>query len=333
MNCVLRLARVLRMHAKRGLRGNFLSSITTNPGQTGRKPLDHLDGGYMRFEQSIHEGLKAAERRLAAIRREERKDERERFAYWSSRVLERAESQGRSTPTPADLAMLKRLAEMESPFSAAQVVRSGWCGIRRASDATKTLERFVAAGWIHPALPNREGHARYAFTREYALGDNAPDRLWESIDAWNYLDPEAMLHEAEFLHVDEDADEWSEKPVAECEFCGVPDQTAESDIWAVARKLAFERGTKLHKIADCIEGLTPIQSAYAMAIAKCRVDGDPVKTHLRGIAEYLRVDYNAFCAGVKVAEAAIRILNEIEMRKAVPNESDNPATPMPTIEI
>lgn len=171
--------------------------------------------------------------------------------------------------------------------------------------------RLASSGTAEPG-----GYARFAFTREYALGDIGPDRLRDSIDAWNYLEPEAMLQEAEFLHISEDADEWSDEPVAECGFCEVPDHTAEVDIWAIARKLAFGRGTNLHTIADCIEGLTPIQCAYAMAVAKCRVDGDPVRTHLRGIADYLGVDYNAFRGGVRVAEAAIRILNEIETRAA-----------------
>lgn len=280
----------------------------------------------MGFEQSIQDGLKAAERRLAAIRREERKDEREKFAYWSSRVLERAEAAGKATPTSAELKMLKRLAEMPSPFSAAQVVRNGWCGIRSVPDAAKALDRFVGCGWLHPALPNREGHARYAFTREYALGH-------AGITIWPDIDPVSMLVEAEFLHVSNDTDSIDDDAVAECEFEGVPDPSSEGELWNVARELAFGSGTKLHRIGDCIEGLNPIQTAYAIAIAQGRVIGDPIPTHIRGVAEYLGVDYNAMLAGVNVAEAAIRILNEIETRKAGRTNPDNPATPMPTIEI
>lgn len=281
----------------------------------------------MEFEQSIQESLKAAERRLAAIRRAERADERRRFSYWSTRALEQAEAAGKATPTSAELKMLKRLAEMPSPFSAAQVVRNGWCGIRSVSDAANWLERFSARGWLHPALPNREGHARYAFTREYALGDTGPVTIWPDID------PVGALVEAEFLHVSNDTDGIDNDAVAECEFEAVPDPSAEGELWNLARKLAFESGTKLHRINGCIEGLTPIQCAYAMAIAQGRVIGDAIPTPIRGVADYLGVDYNAMLAGVKVAEAAIRILNEIETGKMGPTNSDNPATPMPRIEV
>jgi len=267
--------------------------------------------------------LEQLERKRRLARRAYQKYEREAFARWSTGVIQRAEKAGVVAPTPQEMTLLKRLAETHGgAFSAPQAVRKGWCGIRSADAATATLDRFVANGWLHRALPNREGQARYSFSQEHVLGQT-------SAIFW----PEGMRGRESLIAADLLAFRSDGSATLDCETTAIPTQEAEGDIWAVARKLAYENGTTLHKIADCIEGLTPIQSAYAMSIAKCRVDGDPVKTHLRGIAEYLSVDYNAFCAGVRIAEAAIRILNEIEMRKAVPNESDNPATPMPTIEI
>lgn len=305
----------------------------------------------MGLEQSIQEGLRAAERRLAAIRREDRADERKRFNHWSDRVLERAEAQGKKTPTSAELRMLKRLAEMESPFSASHVVRNGWCGIRSVADASNALERFVQSGWLHPALPNREGHPRYAFTREYSLGrDHLAERAWwpQWIEMWNVPDTRHTrgtggkpgfnpLVAAGFVEggtPDEYAEATGEEFVGPgFDYCEVPDPAAEGDLWAVAKVIAWDEGTGLHKIANTIDGLTPIQRAYAIAIAACRVTGDPIATHIRGVAEYLAVDYNALSAGVNAAEAAFRKLNEAETPKLDSAISDNSATPMPTIEL
>jgi len=236
--------------------------------------------------------------------------------------LKRAEAAGKDPPSPGELSRLKRLAEMESPFSAAQVVRRGWCGVRSAEDAGKTLEEFVAKGWLHLAGPNREGLPRYSFSPEHRLGQTPSIHWPEGIGG-----REALLA-ADLLSVGSDG-----RAKLDCETVAIPTQSAEGDIWAVARKLAYEQGTSLHQIADCIDGLTPIQCAYAMSIAKCRVDGDPVRTHLRGIAEYLSVDYSAFCAGVKVAEAAIRILNESKTETPRGAFAANLATAIPTIEL
>lgn len=265
----------------------------------------------MRFDQSPHDAVRALEHRRKLAQRAERRYQREAFAGWASDVQRHAEKVGVTMPTSAELSMLKRLAEMDGPFSAGQVVRNGWCGIRTASDATKALERFVGNGWLHPALPNREGQARYAFTREHALGTLPTDaRPFDSLEIWQNVDAGMALVEAEFLHISEDADEWDEKPVAECGFCEIPDQTTDADIWAMARKLAHEEGTMLHKIADRMDGLSPIHKAYAMAIAQDRIMGsDKIKTHIRGIADYLGVDYNALRTGIAAAVAAIQNLN------------------------
>ena len=271
--------------------------------------------------------MRRTEHRRKQIQRADRRYEREAFENWSSIVRRHAEKQGRAAPTPTDMGLLKRLAEIDGPFSASQVVRRGWCGIRSADDATRTLGRFVDNGWLHSALPNREGHARYAFTREHALGSTGPVTIWPEID------PVAMLVEAEFLHVSNDTGDVEEDAIAECGFEQVPDPSAEGELWNMARALAFGQGTRLHKIAGCIQGLTPIQCAYAMAMAQSRITGEPVKTHIRGVAEYLGMDYNALRAGVPTAEEKIRILNENETGASGRTEMDNPATPTPTIEM
>lgn len=288
----------------------------------------------MGFEQSVHEGLKALERRLAQMRRADRRYEREAFARWSSGVIREAERVGVAAPTSVELTLLKRLAEMESPFSAPQVVRNGWGGIRSADAATDVLERFVGNGWIHRAQPNREGKLRYAFTREHALGrDHLGDREWwpDWVEMHTYPDTRHTrgtgvspgfnpLVAAGFIDGGS-SDEFAEATGEEYEgpgfdYCEVPDPAAEVDIWAIARELVSERKTQLHKIAGCMEGLSPIQCAYAMAIGECRTKGERVPTHIRGIAEYLGMDYNALRAAVSAAEDTIRILNEIRTRPA-----------------
>lgn len=254
----------------------------------------------MSVDQLMLQVAQTLDRGRKLRQRAERRYERERFANWTSDVQSEAERVGVTPPTTADLAMLKRLAEMGEPFSAPQVIRKGWCGIRSANDATKALERFVGNGWLHRALPNREGQARYAFTRDYALGTTGPVTVWPDFDS------RSMLIEAQFLKISDDGE-----AVAECGIESVPDPSDEADLWKMARKLAFGEGTKLHKISGSIVGLSPIQKAYAMAIAQSRIMGsDPIKTHIRGIAEYLGVDYNALRAGIAAAVAAIQTLNE-----------------------
>lgn len=288
------------MHAR------SVSSNTTNGDQLAigeRLPRHHLTGVKMDFDQTITEATQRLERKQKLIQRAERRYEREAFDNWLYFVKRKADAAGIEVPAPSDIARLKRLAEMfEGAFSASQAVRRGWCGIRSAKEATKTLERFVGAGWLHSALPNREGHARYSFSQEQALGETGA-HLWPE-----QMDGGAALVAADLLSVGHDG-----RATLNCETCAVPTQDAEGDIWAVARKLAFEEGTVLHKIAGELKGLSPVQQAYAMAIAQDRiVSSDPVKTHIRGIAEYLSVDYNAFRVAVHAAISAILRLGEIE---------------------
>lgn len=302
----------------------------------------------MRFEQSQHKAAQSFEHRRKLIQRADRRYEREAFAYWSSDVQRQAETAGVTPPTSTDLTLLKRLAEIDGPFSASQAVRRGWCGIRSVEDATRALNRFVDNGWLHRALANREGQARYAFTREHGLGrDHLGDREWwpEWVEMHSCPDNRFTrgtggkpgfnpLVAAGFIDGGS-PDEFSEATGEEYEgqgfdYCEVPDPAAEGDLWAVSRALAWRKGTALHKIAGRIEGLSPIQCAYAMAIAQCRLAGDPVPTHIRGIAEYLGMDYNALRAGIAVAETAIRIMNEFKTGR---NVGDNPATQTPTVEI
>ncbi len=280
----------------------------------------------MRLDKALHDMVQERQR---LIRRAERRYEREAFSRWSHLVIDRAQRAGRQVPLPIDLKMLKTLAEIEGAFSAAQVVRKGWCGIRSADGATKELERFVANGWLHRALPNREGQARYAFTRDHALGrDPLGDREWwpDWIEMHSCPDNRFTrgtggklgfnpLVAAGFIEGGS-ADEFAESTGEEFEgpgfdFCEVPDPAEEGNIWAVARKLAHDEGTPLHRIAVQLTGLSPIQKAYAIAIAQDRIMAeDPIRTHIRGIADYLGVDYNALRAGISAAVAAIQSLSE-----------------------
>lgn len=234
-----------------------------------------------------------------------RQYEKEQFERFLDRVIRWAEdTPGVTVPTTVELRLLNRLAKaFNGPFSASQVVRRGWCGIRSAKDATRKLEQFVANGWLQRALPNREDHARYAFTKEYALGNTGAITLWPEFD------PTEALIEAEFLRPANDDGDDDGEAEAECGIEALPDPSAEGELWDLARFLAFGKRTRLHEIADCIEGLTPIQCAFAIAFAQWRVSGDPVPTPIRGVAEYLEMDYNALRAGVAAATEAIRNLN------------------------
>ncbi|MFC5577525.1 hypothetical protein ACFPOA_05770 [Lysobacter niabensis] len=259
------------------------------------------------------------ERRQQQVLREFKREEEAATRAWLTGVEQRAAQVGRAWPHPVELDLLRKLAELAGPFTAAQVGRKGWCGIRTTVVASETLERFVGNKWIFRLPPNRLGQARYAFTREAALG-SLPHEAREEVE-WPTFEGEMPdnrftrgahpLVLAGFLDGEDDPDEGGDEAILECEICLVPDPTAEGDIWAVARKLAFEEGTPLHRIAEGIQGLSPIQKAYALAIAQDRVgQRDSIRTHVRAIADYLGMDYNVLRAAVKAAKVEIERLED-----------------------
>jgi hypothetical protein len=323
----------------------------------------------MGFERSVHDGfLKGLERQRAQVqrtlerqRKQFRQEDEARAAKWLDHVQAHAARAGADWPQPVELALLRKLATIDGTFTAAQIGRNGWCGIRTTASASAVLERFVGNKWLFRIPPNRQGQTRYAFTRESALGsDHLGDReLWPTwLETWDFPDNRFTrgtggkegfnpLVAAGFIEGGS-ADEFQEATGEEFngpgyDFCAVPNPDAECDLWAVARKLAWEEGTPLHRIAEGMAGLSPIQQAYAMAIAQDRVNpefapicsgrptgwsieqsNDPIGTHVRGIAEYLGVDYNALRAAVAAAATAI---------KAVSGKDPIAATQTPTVEI
>lgn len=216
--------------------------------------------------------------------------------------------------------LLDRLARLPGGFTAAQVARKGWAGLRTKDAAAATLESLASVGKLQRLTPNRQGQARYAFTLEEPEGERIH---WSSWDA-GFIGIEDLMLEGEDGAPSEPAFSVTTIPQGDA---------AEVDLQRMGLELARQRVTRLHFIAASVRArlakpLTQVQEAWVLALAQERLNpdfaplpsgkrlggiggsveqsNDPRLTHLRGVARHLRMRYQFLLEAVRIAEEEIR---------------------------
>lgn len=229
------------------------------------------------------------QKRLAEIRKDIKAMDDAARKEWIRRNKERAEHAGITWPDDKELALLFRLASIDGPFTAAQVGRRGWGGIRTTNAASEVLEQLVANGRIFRLPANRQGQTRYALTQDEVLGTL----------------PEAQR--GAFRVQEEQFSTFDALDGVGYSTSRVPVTDEDGDIWRTAKEIAFGGDTRLQQVVEGVDGLSPVQLAYAAAYAYNKVHGDhPVMTPIRGLANYLGMDYNALRKAIHQAERNIR---------------------------